>query len=246
MSHPFAVSSLPAGCISDLQFDKRRAGELSGQAEQQLDQHLATCSRCSQRQQQLAADAERFLEQFPTPPAVTTAPRSLVSKRRQWLAVASTGLAAAAALLLWLRSPDGEPGTRSKGSAQLSFFVKHAGQVTPGVSGQRVFAGDQLRFTVTTSKPQQLAILGRDSTGATFVYHSAAGASAPLDVGRDVALASSVELDDAPGTEAFWAIFCDKAFSVDPLRATLASTGTLRELPGCSIETLELVKGAQP
>jgi hypothetical protein len=245
MSHPFASSPVPTGCISDLQFDKWQAGELSPQTEQHLESHVATCARCSGRRRQLASDAAHFLVQFPTPPATAPAPTSL-SKRRYWLAAASTTLAAAAALVLWLRMPQGDFGTRSKGTAHLGFFIKRAGQVTPGVAGQRVFAGDQLRFTVTASKPQHLAILGRDGTGATFVYHSASARSTAVGAGREVPLASSVELDAAPGTETVWAIFCDEAFDVGPLKATLAAEGTLHELPGCSLETLRLVKGSLP
>lgn len=245
MSHPFASSPLPAGCISDLQFDKWHAGELSPQTEQQLESHLGACGRCSGRRQRLTRETAQFLQQFPTPPATAAAPTSL-GKRRYWLAAFSTTLAAAAALVLWLRMPQGDFGTRSKGTAHLGFFVKHAGQVAPGVAGQRVFAGDQLRFTVTASKPQHLAILGRDGTGATFVYHSASARSTAIDAGRDVPLASSVELDAVPGTETIWAVFCDEAFDVGPLQATLAAEGTLHELPGCSLETLRLVKGSLP
>jgi Domain of unknown function (DUF4384) len=246
MSQPFASSPLPDGCISDLQFDKWQAAELSRQIEQQLELHVAGCARCSRRRQRLADDVARFLQQFPTPPAAVTPPTALANKRRYLLAAASTALAAAAALVLWLRMPAGDLGTRSKGTAQLSFFVKHAGQVTPGLPGQRVFAGDQLRFSVTASKPRHLAILGSDSTGATFVYHSASARSVAIDAGRDVALPSSVEFDAAPGTETIWAIFCDEAFAVGPLQAKLAAQGTLQEPPGCSMETLRLVKGSPP
>jgi len=246
MTPPLLTSSTPTGCISDLQFDKWRAGELSGPRERELDLHLATCARCSQKQQLRTAEAARFLEQFPDPPRAASRPARLARKRAYWLGAASTGLAAAAALVLWLQAPGVDFGTRSKGAAHVSLFVKHAGEVTPGLAGQRVFAGDQLRFTVTTSKPQQLAILGRDGTGATFVYHPASDRSAAVGPGRDIALASSIELDTAPGTETIWAVFCDEAFAVGPLQASLTASGTLRQLPGCSIDSFQLVKGSQP
>lgn len=239
------TSPLPDGCISDLQFDKWQAGELGQQVEQRLDLHVASCVRCTERKQQLAADAARFLAEFPTPPRAAK-PSRLEPRRWRWLAAASSGLAAAAALMLWFRAPADDFGTRSKGTSRLSFFVKHAGEVTPGNAGQRVFAGDQLRFTVTTSKPQHLAILGRDGTGATFVYHPASSHSIEVAAGRDQALPSSIELDDTPGTETFWAIFCNDAFAVGPIRTTLSTNGKLDAPPGCSVETLHVEKGPRP
>jgi hypothetical protein len=235
------ASPTPAGCVSDLKLDQWQAGELSAEAEATLGAHVAGCARCSQRRQQLSAEAERFLQQFPV------APRgSRDSRRGQRLALAATLLAAAAACLLWLEAPGSESGTRSKGPPHLTFFVKRAGEVTVGVAGQRVFAGDQLRFAVTSEKPQQLAILGRDSTGAAFVYHSTSGRSVAVDAGRDVALGTSIELDAAPGTEQIWGVFCDQPFEVAPLRATLAALGTVQSPSGCTIDRLTLEKGAPP
>jgi len=244
MTSRFPKSTTPAGCISDLQLDKWQAGDLSEPAARALDAHVTTCARCSQRRQRLAAEAARFLQQFPTPPRPS--PTLPTKPRGYWLTAAGTLLAAAAALVLWLRTPSEESGTRSKGAAHLSFFVKRGGEVMPGTADQVVFAGDQLRFAVTASKPQQLAILGRDSTGAVFVYHSDSASSALVSPGREVALANSIELDDAPGTEMFWAVFCEKAFEVAPLKAELAAEGALPPPPGCTVDTLRLVKGSRP
>jgi hypothetical protein len=246
MTSPFRTSTTPAGCISDLQLDKWQAGELSEQAEKELTLHVATCARCSQKRQRLAANAERFLQQFPEPPRANAAASRSANKRGYWVAAATTGLAVAAALVLWLRTPVGQFGTRSKGTAHLGFFVERAGEVTRGLPSQSVFAGDRLRFVVTTSKPQQLAILGRDGTGAAFVYHPDSARSALVGAGRDLALASTIELDNAPGTESIWAVFCDEPFDVAPLKAALLAKGALPELAGCTVDSLRLPKGSRP
>jgi len=246
MTSPFRTSTTPAGCISDLQLDKWQAGELSEQAEKELTLHLASCARCTQKRQQLAANAARFLQQFPEPPRAKLPATRSANQRAYWLAAATTGLAVAAALVLWLRTPVSESGTRSKGTAHLSFFVERSGEVTRGLPGQSVFAGDRLRFVVTTSKPQQLAILGRDGTGGVFVYYPDTASSVLVRAGRELALANSIELDDAPGTEAIWGVFCDEAFDVAPLKAALLANGALPQLPGCTVDSLRLPKGSRP
>ncbi|HYP87241.1 MAG TPA: hypothetical protein VEQ59_03795 [Polyangiaceae bacterium] len=235
------MTRLSAECISDLKLDQWQAGELSAQAGEELRAHVDSCARCTHRRQTLVADAAQFLQRFPEPPRRTRA-----GNRSYWVA-GTTALAAAAALVLWLKMPTEQPGQRSKGEAtQFGFFIKRGGQVTLGAAGQRVRAGDQLRFVVTTSKPQHIAIVGRDGSGAVFEYHAASGHSVAVAGARDQALESSIELDAAPGPETVWAIFCDEPFELAPLKSTLAGAGELQAPPGCTLKKLELMKDAAP
>jgi hypothetical protein len=136
--------------------------------------------------------------------------------------------------------------TRSKGAARLGFFIQRQGRVIAGHDGDRVYPGDQLRFTLTQSKPQHVAILGRDGTGSAFVYHPPTQHSAALPAVEALALESSVELDATLGSELVLGVFCDRPFELEPLRASLAATGTLPELPRCSVDELRLEKVRGP
>jgi hypothetical protein len=232
----------PDGCISDLKLDQWRAGELAENVAAKLREHVATCERCAARRQQLLAQAEQMLRRFPEPPRPAV-PATLASR---WVA-ASAGLAAAAALIFWIGGRRGEDAeTRTKGSSHISFFVKRGDQVSPGRNGERVQPGDRLRFSLTTTRPQSVGIFGRDSTGAAFVYYPQAARSQSVGKVRDLALDTSVELDASLGSEAIFAVFCDEDFDLASLKQSLSKTAALPPLPGCTIDTLELLKVTKP
>lgn len=228
------------GCVSDLQLDRWRAGELAGEAARHVEEHVSSCEHCRARQARLDAIAADFSLKFPNPPRAKSRP-----PLARWLAAGSTVLAAAAAAALWLRAP-ADDGVRSKGTAHVGFFVKRGAQVVPGHDHDLVYPGDQLRFTLTTSRPQHVALLGRDGSGATFVYYPQGARSVSVGVVRDLPLDSSVELDATPGDEAFFAVFCDEAFDVAPLAVRLRPQPELPAPAGCTVDALHLRKASTP
>src|SRR6186713_930320 len=231
--------SLPEGCISDLGFDRWRAGELEQPEVARLEAHLETCSRCQRRHEALNSEARAFLERYPSLEALaassgrgargTSASQVVDLKTRRmrlWtLGSMAAGVLAAAAFFLLVKPlppPDlpappetGETGVRLKGGSRLGFFVKRGSQVLVGIDGQVVHPGDQLRFTVSTNAAEQLAILSLDGAGVASVYFPGGAESAPIGRGRNQPLESSVELDSALGRERLWAVFCKTPFRVE-------------------------------
>ena len=255
---------LPEGCISDLGFDEWRAGELDAKTIETYEAHLEQCERCQRRHDAIEAQAEAFLQKFPTLdlPRANAADNVARLRQRQrsslgWATGAIAGLlAAAAAIVLLVRSPpgagDGAPHTdsafsvRSKGSSHIGFFVKHGDDVRQGSDGQVVRPGDQLRFTLTSQKPQHVAILSLDGAQVASIYYPRGAKSATVTRVRDEAVNSSVQLDDTLGEEHVFGIFCDSPFDLEPLRDGLQRRGKLPELPGCTVDELTILKEAAP
>jgi len=253
---------LPEGCISDLAFDEWRAGELERDSIERYEAHLETCARCQQRHDALEAESAAFLEQFPRLELRQERPVSKVvslrPKRNQWLGWASGGvaLAAAAVLLLVLRPATDAPrdgdtaeqrgNVRTKGSSHIGFFVKHGTEVRRGGDEQVVHPGDQLRFTLTSNKPQHVAILSLDAARVVSTYYPRGEQSTSVKAVRDQAVDSAVLLDETLGKEQIWGVFCEAPFELEPLRAALQRQGKLPPLPHCSVDEVTIVKEAMP
>ena len=142
MSTRLADSLWPA-CLSALHLDRFLAGELDELAARRVRQHVLACSRCAG-----AVEGMRAARDEPLPPlrVVPLAPRA-----RRWPRAAAAGiaLAAAASLLLVVRTP----GERPKGSGiGLRMYVEHGGEVRPAVPGEVIAPGDAVRFAVTTPR----------------------------------------------------------------------------------------------
>ena len=252
---------LPEGCISDLAFDEWRAGELDRDSIECYEAHLLTCERCQRRHDTIEAETEAFLEKHPRLELPAGRPVGKVTplrpKRGQWLAWASGGvaLAAAATFALVLRPPaddagdlaSGQPGlVRMKGSSYIRFFVKHGDQVRRGGDEQVVHAGDQLRFTLTSDRPQQVAILSLDAARVASIYYPRGAESVAVGAVRDQVVGSSVLLDKTLGKEQIWGVFCEAPFDVEALRVALSEQGKLPPLPECSVDELTIFKEAAP
>lgn len=232
----------PDGCLSDLWLDEWLAGELDADRERAAAAHAASCDRCTQRKQAFEASALRFLDSRPQPP---------IARRFGGRAVglALTAVAIAAALALLFRGPRSAPkpelAVRSKGSSSIGFFVRRGEQVFAGGKGEQLRAGDQLRFTVTSTLPRQFAVLSRDARGAASVYYPSGPRSRPLTPAQQMPLDTAVELDATLGSETLFGVFCDQEFAVEPLREALERSGKLPSLPGCSVDQLEVRKEAR-
>jgi hypothetical protein len=244
------LRSRPDGCVSDLEFDEWRAGEVEPVRLGEIERHLASCDRCRGRRELLERDARAFLEQAPAWKSRSTGENAGRKKNAaRWVAGAGAALAlaAAAGVALLVRPASDVDGTRLKGTgAHIGFFVKRGIEVQRGANGERVRAGDQLRFTVTTIQRSFVAILSLDARGVASVYYPASGAAPSVNAGSDVALDGSVELDDTLGEERLYGLFCEAPIDVEAARATLARTGAKPSGSGCTTDSLRIVKERGP
>ncbi|HMI89980.1 MAG TPA: hypothetical protein VK509_01390 [Polyangiales bacterium] len=135
--------------------------------------------------------------------------------------------------------------TREKGAPDVGYFVKRGERVVRGESGQLLRAGDRLRFTYTSARPQQFALFNRDGRGAR-VYYPPGPRSAALAAGKGVALGFGIELDDYVGEEQVLALFCEEPFELEPVRAALERGEPQSAPAGCTQRTLELKKERAP
>ncbi|HEX4338175.1 MAG TPA: DUF4384 domain-containing protein [Polyangiaceae bacterium] len=236
----------PPGCVSDLAFDEWHADELDAHAASELEGHIETCARCSDRKRELEEGARAFLESFPT-----LSPRTEEPSRRRGahrfdarvMAVVASLTAAAAVVLFAVRHEDGGV-TRSKGGPHIGFYVKRGERVFEGGPGEKVREGDRLRFVVTTTEARHLVVLSLDAKHVASIYYPAMSASTSESVGpaRNYALGSGVELDDTLGEETVYALFCDQPVVVETARARLQKERTLGESPGCVVDSFTIVK----
>jgi hypothetical protein len=231
----------PQSCISDLTFDRAAAGELSDSARSEMEQHLTDCVRCSllfgvlnrQREQflQKANDWDSFTQRTAAP-ARRYAPPALYTV---------VGLAAAALLAFIVTGERPAPHERRKGSASIGFFVRRDAHVTPGSSGDEVFPSDELRFTYSSERPLQFALLYADEHKAS-VHYPLTEHTTQIEPGQDVPLDFGLALDEQPGTERAIGLFCEQVQRLEPLRAQLQQTGAFPTPAGCYVDVLVLQK----
>jgi len=240
-------------CPSNLELDRLATGELSSRAQVALQEHLQSCEKCETRRErwsQLAASYLARPEAQATLQGLLTRSESLAprpSPRRRHAAAWLAGVCVAAAILVGV-FPRGVTDTvRSKGGVDFGFFVKRGAQVFGGTDGEHVWPGDQLRFTVRSHEPTDLAIFSLDANGKVSLYYPVLGAPARLPGSLTaVPLAASVELDDTLGDELLVARFCRAPQALDSLQRELAATGTLPEQAGCQLRKLRVHKERPP
>jgi hypothetical protein len=219
-------------CFSALHFDRFLTGELDRAEAEHLREHMAECARCTAAVDDLRIASE---ERLPPLPVVPLAARSRVPMRA---AAALVGLAAAASLLLVVRSP----GTRLKGSGyMLGMYVDHRGEVRPAAPGEMVAPGDAVRFAVTAPMDVHVAVLSLDPKGHGSIYFPAGGRAELVRAGTDVPLPLGTRLDETVGEERILGLFCSSPIELEPLRLQLERGGPA--IPdGCQVTRWNFVK----
>jgi hypothetical protein len=243
-----------AECLSDLVLDEWLAGEIAPEAAARLERHVASCEHCRELRAARLRENAAFLAQAPSfatharlvkagpqpAPPENDAPR----RKTRVFAIASAVLAAAAGVLLMLRSPAGPlPGERSKGRAHIGYFVKRGAVVTRGNASEPARPGDLLRFTYSNDRASHFALIDIDAQG-TSVFFPSGETSAALAAGNDVALDFSIELDGTLGEERVIGVFCEQPFAVEAVRAALERERDAT-LEGCRLDALTLHKVAR-
>jgi hypothetical protein len=263
-------------CVSDLAFDRWLADGDSAEAEHpEVQAHLAGCTRCALRLEQITRSREAFLRRQPSwqglhgarvgRPASETSPSRATGgghgRWAAWVGVAG-GVAAAAATasLMLLRAPEHSPGgdaggttypagdtVRSKGGgASIGAYVQRKGAVERVVGGDAVRPGDRLRFVYSSDGATHFALLHHDGVSAS-VHYPATPNGAAVTAGRDVPLDFSIRLDATGRQERFFGVFCSAAVALEPLRRSLEQTGGIATPADCRVDVLTLDKrGAGP
>ncbi|MET0388467.1 MAG: hypothetical protein ABW321_21025 [Polyangiales bacterium] len=232
-------------CLSDLQLDALLSDELSGPRREVAEVHLAACARCRDRVQQLRDHQTGFLREQPA----FVPPRRAAGRAPVWaMPAAGLALAAAAACLLFVRGSgrDDTLGVRSKGDhVRVELYVRHGEHVRKGASGEHVAPNDGLRFVVTSRQPRYWAVLSRDGAGQASIYYHRGEHAVRIAASGPHALDASVVLDGVLGEEQVFALACDQARELAPLRAALADSSREPRWPeGCEVERITLVKEA--
>ncbi len=251
------------GCLSDLTIDRLVCGELSDDAAEGARTHVATCAVCRERLDAIVDDRREFAAkqgaQIPalSRPANGAAQSRVQGKgeghsgasRARWIVRSSAILALAAALLLWFRarSPrEEEDGTRLKGAGRLSFFVARDGEGHRGSSGEVLRSGDRVQFVVALVEARYVAVLSRDGRGRASIFFPEARAAERVESGPSVRLGTSTILDDAPGREDVFGLFCRAPQDLESVRAALESSGRLISPSGCETDAFHWMKEPAP
>jgi hypothetical protein len=177
--------------------------------------------------------------------------------RSAWPRLLLAGVAAAIVLLSFLvplvrgymarraaaseRERAGEP---TAGSPTLGFSIRRGDKVVRGTSGDLVYPGDRIRFTYSSERPAQFALL-RGSQDRARIDFPRGSMTVPLPAARDAALDIEVELDKLAGTERVFGLFCEAPVVLEPLRTSVQKEGDLPKLPGCRMDVLTLQKKLQ-
>jgi hypothetical protein len=232
----------PESCLSDFALDRRLAGEFAPAEEASALEHVATCRRCERRWAELRAGRDAFAAEAP-PLSLGAVPAR--GGGRAWRVVAGGCVAAAAVVALVLRGHPDDAGTRAKGgsSARFGFFVRHAGTVREGRSGERVQPGDALRFVYRGRDPRYIAVLSVDGAGRASTYFPDSPVAPREEPG--VALPASTVLDDTLGEERLYGVSCPDPFDVEMLRKALEAAPRQSPAPkGCDVDAIVVRKEA--
>lgn len=239
--------SRPEGCLSDLALHEWSSGELGEHERQRVNEHLASCERCQAQQLALERDGAVF---YAAAPSFEQHAARFVSggkprRRTRNVAAFAAGLAALAAVAVIALSPSIAPETRSKGAPSIGYFVKRGDRIVPGSASARLQPGDLIRFTYSSGREYHLALLDLDSRAAS-IYFPSGPRAVRVPAGDQTPLDFSVELDATTGVERVYALFCEQAIELEPLRAALFESRKLTVPSGCQVDSLTLHKVAPP
>jgi anti-sigma factor RsiW len=217
--------------VSDYLIERLVAGDLSAERAAEVQARLAAEPDGQARIAQLRASNEEILRAHPPAEVAEQirrrAARPAAVRAPRWLSLGvPMTLAAAFALVLVVRGTTG-PGhagaddvyERIKGAPSLRVYRKAAaGRVERLQDGATTRSGDQLQLSYLASGRRFGAVLSVDGAGqVTFHLPAVAGPAVQLNSHGETALASSYELDAAPGFERFLFVTSDEPFDAAAL-----------------------------
>jgi hypothetical protein len=225
------------------------AGEVTEAQRSEVQTHLDECRMCAERSQALEAGRESFLQTPPPRAMPGERPARARVKTIPILVPSSVVILLALAFLLHsgLGSRKGDPaldlGIRTKGQEHLGFLVKRDRKVTRGSAGEVLYPGDALQFFYTSTESAYLAVISVDGAGRVSVYHPEGNRAQAIEPGNEVALSSSVVLDEVLGPETIYGLFCKEPIAIEPVVTVLRSRPHEPPIPkGCRVRKIRVVK----
>jgi len=217
--------------VSDLRWDRYLAGELSADETAASLAHAEGCERCGARMRELSAGRDAFTER----PIPMTFARAKRGSRRGWIGGAATLVAAAAVLVLVVRSGEPPSEERAKGTGPVLILTGgRDGAMVPLASGDAVHPGDSLQAGYSSTRDGFGAVLSHDGAGQVTSYVPSTGATlAALPAGTDRTFPESTILDAVVGSETLYLVWCETREPLAPLLAQVRVGGDLTVPIGC-------------
>jgi hypothetical protein len=216
--------------------------ELSQKERADIESHLAGCTRCRQRIEELKRERRALYERVPRLDLKETRPRP---RWRPALAATCACLLLAIGAWLFWGGEERPGGVAFKGEAPaLSFRVEREDRVFEGRAHMQLRPGDRIRFAYSLGEDAYLLIINLDGEGKTTAYYpSGGGDSLAVEAGQKVFLPGSIRLDEYLGPERIFAVFTRKPLRVSEAEAA-ADRAWERTRDTEKIETLS-VEGYQ-
>jgi len=250
------------GHLSSQTIDLLLLTALSASETNDAKHHLDQCASCKQRWVELNEDSQRFKQYVfaKTLPQVEArvaaqgegGAAGFFERFRLKLVLPALGLAAAAAMAFTLTAG---PGTQTEddvyigvkgGQPSLELFGQRDGTASfPVKGGAELKPKDRIRFVVTPGAAKFVLVASVDGEGTFSVYHPFGGAqSQALGRGARAELDSTIELDDALGTETLVAVFSDQPVQAEAVRAAVSANRANPQVDGATVVTRVFVKVA--
>jgi hypothetical protein len=186
-----------------------------------VDAHVAGCDACRARVEAAGATDRAFATDV-LPRTLGRVRARLVEtprsgwRRAQLVRAGFVAVAAAALVVIATRPPrEAAPaydGLKGETAAPFAVFVKRGADVWTLGRGQKLRAGDALRFVARVSRPRYLELRGRDGGGHERTLFPEGARAALVQPGE--ALPGGFVVDAAPGPERLVARIADRPFTV--------------------------------
>ncbi len=228
--------------VTVMDLDLIDLGQASPEEVARVAAHGARCPSCAARQAEHAQRAWHFRTSvFPrTAERVAAQRQGRGPARRRWLL--GLILPAAASLFVLVRGQHARwsstntssdlPVIAVKGLPPLQVFARRHGlggagaEVTKVHDGDRLAAGDALRFVLPPTGLPYVLIASVDGAAQISVYYPFRGdTSAEVDGKSTVSVPHSIVLDKAPGPERIFVIHSERPISANLARDALARLG---------------------
>jgi len=192
-------------------------------------------------QQVLPATLDRVAERVEQPAQWLDRLRTRL-RGAPWLAAAAAALVLiVSGALLWSWWPGGEiapPEVALKGALGVEVIAKRGTRVFQVEDGQRLLAGDRLRFSPRAARPGQVMVVNIDAAGRVHLFYPPRGDQSAAWHPAVGALPDSVVLDDSQGEERLVVLFGPAPFGLEEIRRAVrmaldrgTSVGQLSRLP---------------
>jgi hypothetical protein len=212
--------------------------------------HVQGCSHCAERLACLEEEERAF--HLAAPGARLRQALAAEEERRQArssraLFLASPlrwALALAACVLAVVLLRPAPPGTElvAKGQASVGLLVQPSGAPTPRPwDGAALRAGDRIQLLWSSPRPEQVAVLGEEASGAVSALFPASGTSSALVAAGARSLGDSFVLDEEAARGRLWIFIAPEPFELGPLLEAVVQRP--RDLPAHfagAVHTLEL------